>query len=129
VSIVDSEGFIDAKVWSRRDVVGCPDGEKKPVDTSSPDISGLFLGACSGSPGHGLEFRGKQQFQFSEVFLLDPERFSHKRFIRSSACPGRIYGTGIRRDGGLPAEPEIRKFLENVFSGELWNKFRTCQRL
>ncbi len=123
MSIVDSEGFIDAKVWSDGKWWDARAGEKTSVDMSSPDISGLFLGAAVGALGTVSEFRGKQQFQFSEVFLLDPERFPISGFIRSSPVPVEFMEREFE-EMVASCRPEIRKFLEHVFSGELWKKFR-----
>ncbi len=123
VAIVDSEGSVYAKVWSDGKWWDARNGERKPVDISSQAATGLFVGAPVGAMGTVSEFRGKQQFQFSEIFLLDPERFPISGFIQSSPVPVELMEQEFL-EMVSSCRPEIREFLEKVFRGDLWKSFR-----
>ncbi len=123
VVLVDSEGTIEAKVWSDGKWWDARSGERSPVEPGSPEMPGVFLNASIGAVGTVSEFRGKQQYQFSELFLLDPEKFPLSGFIQSSPIPveqlegefGVLVGS---------CRPVIREVLESVFKGDLWRRFR-----
>lgn len=123
LSLVDSEGSVEAKVWSDGKWWDTRSGEKIPLEPDVSSIAAVVLNAPVGAIGTASEFRGKQQFQFLEVFLLDPERFPISSFIQSSPVPVERM-EGDFRAMILSCGPEVRTFLEKVFSGNIWKSFR-----
>ncbi len=123
VALVDSEGTIEAKVWSDGKWWDARSGERSPVEPGSPEMPGAFLNAPIGAIGTVSEFKGKQQYQFSELFLLDPEKYPISGFIRSSPIPIEQMEEEFR---ALVAgcRPTVRDFLEKVFRGDTWRRFR-----
>ena len=84
---------------------------------------GAFLNAPIGALGSVSEFKGKQQYQFSELFLLDPEKYPISGFIQSSPIPIEQMEKEFRALV-VGCRPAIRDFLEKVFSGDTWRRFR-----
>lgn len=123
VVLVDSEGSVEAKVWSDGKWWDARAGERLPMEPSSPEMPGAFLNVPVGAIGTVSEFRGRQQFQFSELFLLDPEKFPIGGFIQSSPVPVEEMEDEFR-SMIESCRPEVRGFLEKVFQGETWKKFR-----
>ncbi|MDO9507998.1 MAG: HD domain-containing protein [Thermovirgaceae bacterium] len=123
LSLVDSEGSIDAKVWSDGKWWDTRSCERTPFEPASSNMASLVLNAPVVVIGTASEFRGKQQYQFLEVFLLDPERFPISGFIQSSPVPVERMEEEFRAMISS-CGPGVRTFLEKVFSGDLWKSFR-----
>ena len=123
VSIIDSEGSIDSKVWSDGKWWDTVSGEKILLEPASSDITGLFVGSVAGAVGTVSEFRGKQQYQFVELYLLDPEKYPISEFIQSSPVELEKMEKELRGIIGS-CGPEVRSFLEKTFTGDLWVNFR-----
>lgn len=123
LSLVDSEGSIDAKVWSDGKWWDSRSGEKVHLDPVESALSALVLNAPVGVIGTAADFKGKQQYQFLEIFLLDPERFPISGFIQASPVPVEIMKEELR---SLISScgPVVRNFLEKTFSGDLLKDFR-----
>lgn len=123
LSLVDSEGSIDAKVWSDGKWWDSRSGERVHIDPVTSGISALLLNSPVGVIGTASDFRGKQQYQFLEVFLLDSERFPISGFIQASPVPIERMEEDLRSMISS-CRPAMRAFLEKTFSGDLLKNFR-----
>lgn len=126
VVLVDSEGSVEAKVWSDGKWWDARVGDRLPMEPSSREMSGAFLNVPVGAIGTVSEFRGRQQFQFSELFLLDPEKYPIGEFIRSSPVPVEEMEDEFRSMIDS-CRPEVRGFLEKVFQGRHGRSSGRCQ--
>lgn len=123
LALIDSEGSIDAKVWSDGKWWDSRSGEKVQIDPFTSDIPALILNSSVGVIGIASDYRGKQQYQFIEVFLLDPERFPVSGFIQASPVPVERMEEELRAMISS-CGPVVRAFLEKTFSGDLLKDFR-----
>lgn len=122
ISLVDSEGTLDAKVWSDGKWWDSRNGERVPVDPATSGMPGMMLHSPVGVIGTASDFKGKVQYQFLEIFLLDPERFPISGFIQASPLPFEIMEEELRAMISS-CGPEIRTFLDKTFSGDLLKDF------
>jgi 3'-5' exoribonuclease len=123
VSLIDSEGSMDAKVWSDGKWWDSRFGEKSPLDPDPSGMAALLRNSPVGAIATTSDFRGKLQYQFLEVFLLDPEKYPVSTFIQASPVPLNVMedelGVMIASCGS-----EVKGFLEKIFSGDLYRSFR-----
>ncbi len=128
--LMDATGILDAKVWSNakwhvlRDL-----GEQTPENRwreQSP-LEGDFGVRCKGKAlgvmGKVQSYKGQNQYTLSSLFLLDEEEYPLSQFVPS--CPVPLQDLEKRFAALLAScgEP-IRGFLEYLFSGERWQRFR-----
>ena len=128
ISIMDKTSTLDARVWSNSVWLDHTAGAKAeiPSPSESPlvkELNGKTIGVC----GNVTEYKGKPQYQFGQVWILDQrkEEYSPENFVRSSPVSVEKLETEfwqiVNGCGG-----EAGEFLRSVFrpDTELWEQFR-----
>jgi len=128
MSVMDKSGGLDAKVWGNAQWFDVKDGVKKEITApaESPLIRSL-KGETVGLIGSVSEFKGKPQYQFNQIWLVDQtkEEYRPAAFVRSSGAPVEAmeeeFWKLVNGCGG-----EAGDFLRTVFTpeGELWQAFK-----
>ena len=126
ISVSDSTGTIDAKIWSDAAWFDRSDSELDPTapakKLSEERIKGL-AGNTMGVDGKTAEYRGQVQFNFNKLTLLNQDRFPAAQYLPRSPIP--IDKMTARYDSLVRGcRPEVADFLKFVFSGDMWRKFR-----
>ena len=126
ISVSDSTGVIDAKIWSdaawfdRSDSdmeIGAP--AKRLPDDDIKKLTGCTLGV----DGKTAEYRGQLQFNFNKLTLLNQDKFPAAQYLPRS--PLSIDSMIARYEELISScRPEISSFLKFVFSGNMWKDFR-----
>ena len=128
ISVMDRSGGLEAKVWGNSQWFDVKDGVKKEIhDPASSPLVRSLKGETVGLIGVVTEFKGKPQYHFSQIWLVDQskEEYRPAAFIRSSGTPVETmeeeFMALISSCGGACGE-----FLRFVFrpDGELWQTFR-----
>lgn len=128
VSVMDKSGGLEAKVWGNGQWFDVKDGVKKEIaDPESSSLIRNLKGSTVGVIGTVTEFKGKPQYHFNQVWLVDQkkEEYSPDAFIRASGTPVEImekeFWSLIGECGG-----EAGDFLRFVFTpdGKLWQSFK-----
>ena len=123
MTISDSSGDLDGKVWSVSTWWNTQGGDKFPID---PDNCGLrFDGASIEIEGRIAEFREQLQYNFNSIYYLDQTDYPPHMFSRHSPVKTEVLEENfLNLLAGIKRE-ELRKFLEAVFfTHNLWDKFK-----
>ena len=125
MTISDSSGDLDGKVWSVSTWWNTQAGDKFPID---PDNCGLrFEGASVEIDGKIAEFREQLQYNFNSLYYLDQTDYPPHMFSRHSPVKAeKLEGTFRSLIAEVKRE-DLRKFLEVVFfspAHNLWEKFK-----
>ena len=125
MSISDSTGSIDAKIWSDAawfDRTEADDIEEPAKDLPDEAILGL-IGSTVGVDGKTAEYRKQLQFNFNKITLLNQDKYPAAQFLPRSPIP---IDEMVARYESLIAScrPQIADFLKFVYQGETWTKFR-----
>ncbi len=124
VTVSDSFGSIEAKVWSDAQWLDKSEAEPQSADDRLPVEKILQLaGKTVCINGKVAEYRGQLQFNFNKLTLLSQEKYPPAGYLPRSPIPieeltGR-FETLVKGCGG-----EAGDFLRKVFTGELWSRFR-----
>ncbi|MEA3283828.1 MAG: HD domain-containing protein [Synergistota bacterium] len=128
VSLMDKTGSMDAKIWGNAQWWDFREGVKSEIkDPASSTLVGNLKGSSIGVMGQVSEFRGKNQYNFNQVFLVDQEKEEYRpeSFVQTSPVDvkelERRFDLLVDRCSG-----DVRSFMEELFSkdGDLWKKFR-----
>lgn len=122
MTISDSSGDLDGKVWGASVWWNTQGGDKFPID---PDNCGIrFEGSSVEIEGRIAEFRDLLQYNFNSVYYLDQTEYPPHMFRRHSPVkPEELEESFLKLIGQIKRE-ELRKFLEAVFfTHNLWEKF------
>ncbi len=128
VSIMDKSGGLDAKIWGNSQWFDVKDGAKKEIaDPASSPLVRNLKGETVGVIGAVTEFKGKPQYHFNQIWLVDQskEEYRPAAFIRASGTPvetmEKDFWALVGECGG-----EAGEFLRFVFKadGELWQTFK-----
>lgn len=123
VTIMDASGMLDAKIWSDGKWWDLREGSKKAF---TPDKASVLENAVKrpvGVKGVVAEYRGKLQYNFIEICLLDPLKYPLESFLRKSPIPledmlkefwALVHG----------CDEPLRSFLSKVYSGEFLEQFQ-----
>ena len=124
MTISDSSGDIDGKVWQASGWRNIQGGDDFPID---PDNCGLrFEGSSVQAVGIVAEFREQIQYNFSEICYLDQEEYPPKMFTRHSPVKAEILEDLFRKLIAQISHKEIHDFVEAVFFKHgLWDKFKS----
>src|SRR5690606_15477894 len=80
-------------------------------------------GKSLGVQGKMVEFRGQPQVNVTALYLLDQEKYPPSLFVQASPVPPeeleKAFTELVEKESG-----RFRPFLEHVFSGEFWDRFR-----
>ena len=90
ISVMDKSGGLEAKVWGNAQWFDVKDGVKKEIrDPASSDLVRSLKGETVGLIGSVTEFKGKPQYQFNQIWLVDQskEEYRPAAFIRSAGTP------------------------------------------
>lgn len=123
ISVIDSEGALEAKVWSDGKWWDLRGGERIPVDPVALDLPDDLSNQPIGVRGYVSVFKGKQQFQFSEIYFLDEKTHPLSSFLQRSPVPLKDMEKEFGELTASCGEP-LAGFLQKVFSGDLWEEFR-----
>ena len=123
MTISDSSGDLDEKVWAVSIWWNTQGGDKFPID---PDNCGLrFEGSSVEIEGRIAEFREQLQYNFNSIYYLDQADYPPHMFSRHSPLKTEILEDIFRNLIAEIKRDDLRKFLEAVFSPEnLWDKFK-----
>ncbi|MBQ7562183.1 MAG: HD domain-containing protein [Synergistaceae bacterium] len=124
ITLSDEYGEITGKIWSDSTWYSRQGGDNFPID---PDNCGLkFEGSSLGVSGRVSEFRELLQYNFSEVYYLDQEKFPPVGFVRHSPIDINYLEKNFY---DLIAEIKHKKLHDFVFAvffkHGLWDKFKT----
>ncbi|MBQ7155969.1 MAG: HD domain-containing protein [Synergistaceae bacterium] len=123
MTISDSSGDLDGKVWTASIWWNTQGGEKFPID---PDNCGLrFEGSSVEIDGKIAEFREQIQYNFNAVFYLDQSDYPPHMFSRHSPVKPEFLEETFKNLIAEVKREDLRSFLEAVFfTHNLWEKFR-----
>lgn len=123
IALSDSTGSFDAKIWGDAAWWDLAGGEKTSVDASTEGFSKTLRGKSIGVQGKMVEFRGQPQVNVTALYLLDQEKYPPSLYVQASPVPlenlERDFRELLEKDAG-----RFRPFLEQVFSGEFWGRFK-----
>ena len=123
VTLSDSTGSFDGKVWGDAAWWDLGDGGKTALDPSSEAFPKTLRGKSLGVQGKMVEFRGQPQVNVNALYLLDQEKYPPSLYVQASPVPPeeleKAFMELVERESG-----RFRPFLEHVFSGEFWERFR-----
>jgi 3'-5' exoribonuclease len=127
ISVSDSTGSIEAKIWSDAawfDRSDAEDADAKAQARKLPDeMIKNIAGSTLGVEGKIAEYRGQLQFNFNKLTLLNQEKFPPARYLPRSPIPVEDLTSRFKALADS-CRPEISAFLRAAFSGEIWRKFR-----
>ncbi|MBQ7220866.1 MAG: HD domain-containing protein [Synergistaceae bacterium] len=123
MTITDSSGDLDGKVWNVSLWWNTQGGDKFPID---PDNCGLrFEGSSVEIEGRTAEFRDMLQYNFNSVFYLDQTDYPPHMFSRQSPVKPEVLEDTFRKLIAQIRREDLRNFLEAVFfKHNLWEKFK-----
>ena len=128
MSVMDKSGGLDAKVWGNAQWFDVQDGTKKEIkDPSESALTQRLKGQTIGVFGSVSEYKGKPQYQFTQVWLVDQEKEEYRPggFIRAAAASPEAlekeFWDVVGSCGG-----EAGEFLRFVFKPNTptWDSFR-----
>ena len=121
MTITDSSGDLDGKVWSVSIWWNTQGGDRFPID---PDNCGLrFEGASVEIEGRIAEFRELLQYNFNSVYYLDQTDYPPHMFSRRSPVKAEVLEDIFRKLIADIKREDLRKFVEAVFfTHNLWDK-------
>jgi 3'-5' exoribonuclease len=123
LTLSDSSGSFDGKVWGDAAWWDLSEGSKRPLDSSAEPFSRTLRGKSIGVQGKMVEFRGQPQVNVTALYLLDQEKYPPSLYVQAAPVPledlekefWEFVASGAGRFG---------PFLRQVFSGEFWDRFR-----
>ena len=124
MSVSDSTGAIDAKIWSDAAWFDRSGAETDvPVLKLPEEEIKQLVGSTVGIDGKTAEYRGQLQFNFNKITKLNADKFPAAQYLPRSPLP--IAEMASRYEALVSScRPEISSFLRFVFSGEMWKEFR-----
>lgn len=123
MTIMDSEGSLDSKVWSDAKWWDARNGQKTALEPERMDIQEDLLNSPVGVLGTVTEYKGRLQYQFNEIYLLDEKKYPLSMFLERSPVPVEDMERELREMIGGCGEP-VKTFLLKVFQGSFWEMFR-----
>lgn len=128
LSIMDKTGSLEAKAWANAQWWDYRDEKKKEV--SKPEEStliGNLKGTTIGLMGQVSQFKGKMQYNFNQIYMLDQDKDEYRpeSFVQSAPVdPEELearFDSLMANSSGV-----IGQFLDSVFDkeGDLWKQFR-----
>ncbi len=123
MAIMDSEGSLEAKVWSDARWWDARDGQKTHVEPAKLDVQADLLNSPVGVFGTVTEFKGRPQYQFNEIYLLDEGKYPLSMFLERSPVPLEDMEKEFREMIRSCGDP-VGHFLRKVFDGPFWEMFR-----
>lgn len=125
VTVMDSFGNLDAKIWSDAKWWSIRNGNKEPIAPENIDPQEDLVNKPVGVIGTVTEFKGRLQYNFNEIYLLDPEKHPISSFLQKSPIPLEEMEKEFWAIIEKCREP-LRGFLSFTFSGSLWKEFKNA---
>lgn len=123
MTISDSSGDIDGKVWQASSWRNTQGGDNFPID---PDNCGLrFEGSSVKAEGIIAEFREQVQYNFNEICYLDQTDYPPRMFARRSPVKSDFLEDTFLSLIAQISHNKLRDFVDAVFFRHgLWEKFK-----
>lgn len=123
ISVSDSTGNIEAKVWSDASFYDRTEDVEDPKEITSDEEKLDLMGKTVGVNGKITEYRKQLQFNFNKITLLNQDKFPAAQYLPRSPIPVEDM---IERYNSLinSCNPHIANFLKFVYKDEMWKKFR-----
>ncbi len=125
MTVTDAQGSLDAKIWSNARWWDARDGQKIPLSPENLDLQKELLNSPVGVFGTVTEFKGRSQYQFNEIYLLDGNKYPLSLFLERSPVPVEDMERELREIIDKCGEP-VKSFLEHVFRGPFMDAFRNA---
>lgn len=131
MSVMDKSGTLEAKIWGNSQWYNLRDHEDEKREITNPSESPLvkeLTGQTVGLIGLVSEFKGKTQYQFNQIWIVnqDKEEYRPSNFVRAAAASLEDMTASFRSliDG---CKGEAGDFVRYVFreDGEIWETFKT----
>ena len=122
LTIADSTGDLEGKVWPLSIWWNTQGGEKFPID---PDNCGIkFEGSSVGVYGMIGEFKDQLQYNFDSVYYLDQKEYPPQTFTRRSKLPYDFLESSFRNLIASIKYQPLQDFVNAVFFKHgIWEKF------
>ncbi len=128
MSLMDRSGAMDAKVWGNSQWWDYREGVRSQLDDpSSSSLVTNLKGTTVGVTGQVSEFRGKNQYNFNQVFLVDQKREEYRPESFVQTAPVAVDDLEVRFDALVNrCSGPVGDFLRFVFAkdGEIWDRYR-----
>ncbi len=123
MTVSDSTGDLEGKVWAASIWWNTQGGDKFPID---PDNCGLkFEGSAVELEGKIAEYREQTQYNFNGVYYLDQTDYPPHMFTRHSPVKPEQLENAFRELIAEIQNEDLRNFVDSVFLRHgLWEKFR-----
>lgn len=124
VSVSDSTGNIEAKIWSDATWFDRSTADKENSEEILPEeqILGL-LGKTVGVHGKTTEYRKQLQYNFNKITLLNQDKFPAAQYLPRSPIP--IEEMLIRYENLVDScRPQVANFIKYVYKDQIWLQFR-----
>lgn len=123
VTIGDQTGELDGKAWSTATWWNHQGGDSFMID---PDNCGFRVeGMTVGVLGKVADFRDQLQYSFTEIYIVDQNKYPPINFKRRSPLGQEFLETEFKKLIDEITRDDIKSFLNNVFFKHgLWENFR-----
>ena len=123
ITVNDSSGDIDGKAWSNATWQNYQGGDQFPID---PDNCGFELqGLSVGIVGDITDYKGQSQYNFTEIYILDQNKYPPQKFTRRSPLKQEFLEAKFTQLVNEIAYKPLRDFVNAVFfKHKLWDKFK-----
>lgn len=122
ITLSDSTGSFDGKIWGDAAWWDLSEGGKTAIDPSSAILTRTLRGKSLGVQGKMVEFRGQPQVNVNALYLLDQEKYPPSLYVQAAPVPLEELEKAFWEL--VLASGRFRPFLEQVFSGEFWERFK-----
>lgn len=125
IFIMDGTGELEGKIWSNSFWWDLRNSEKIPFDPQGEH--GLkFEGSTVGLQGKVVEYREQAQYNFSDVYYVDQNKYPPNSFMQHSPISDEELEARFKKLLNETHEP-IKSFLEKIFyENNLWDDFKAC---
>lgn len=123
VSISDKSGDLEGKVWGNSSTwYNSQGGDRFQID---PDNCGFKIeGLTAGLVGRVSDFRDQIQYNFSEIYILDQNKFPPLNYKKRSPLNQEFLERTFKDLIAEISNVEIKNFLDAVFfKHNLWEKY------
>ena len=122
VNISDQSGDLEGKAWGNASWINRQGGDRFSID---PDNCGFKLeGLTAGVIGHVGDFRDQLQYTFTEIHILDQNKFPSKNYTKRSPLSQEFLEKAFKDLIAEISNEEIKNFLNAVFfKHNLWEKY------
>ncbi len=124
IMVTDTTGDITGRAWFDSSWQNIQNGDKFPID---PDNCGFnFEGLSMGFIGRISDYKGQLQYNFTEIYILDQNKYPPKSFIKRSPLKQEFLEESFKSLINEISNETLKNFLNAIFFKHgLWEKFRT----